>query len=95
MMPASTKASFVRSHHRIGITIHKTKAKQSEGVSVIILHDYRDGQQFNAITLRRDFEPTDILCDVGGTAYLGQLVTAVVGSINARDYLPLRQTGEP
>jgi replicative DNA helicase len=38
------------------------------------------------ITLRAEFEHTGVLAEVGGTAYLAQLLTAMVGIINARDY---------
>jgi replicative DNA helicase len=38
------------------------------------------------ITLRSEFEHSGILDEVGGTAYLAQLLTAMVGIINASDY---------
>jgi replicative DNA helicase len=38
------------------------------------------------ITLRAEFEHSGILDEVGGTAYLAQLLTAMVGIINAADY---------
>ena len=38
------------------------------------------------ITLRGEFEHSGILEEVGGTAYLAQLLTAMVGIINASDY---------
>ncbi len=38
------------------------------------------------ITLRGEFEHSGILDEVGGTAYLAQLLTAMVGIINASDY---------
>ncbi len=43
-------------------------------------------QVADPITLRVEFEHTGILEEVGGTAYLAQLVTAMVGIINAADY---------
>jgi replicative DNA helicase len=44
------------------------------------------GQVADAITLRMDFEHNGALEEVGGTAYLAQLVSAMVGIINAGDY---------
>jgi replicative DNA helicase len=38
------------------------------------------------ITLRAEFEHSGVLDEVGGTAYLAQLLTAMVGIINAGDY---------
>jgi replicative DNA helicase len=38
------------------------------------------------VTLRAEFEHTGVLAEVGGTAYLAQLLTAMVGIINAKDY---------
>jgi replicative DNA helicase len=43
-------------------------------------------QVADPITLRVEFEHTGVLEEVGGTAYLAQLVTAMVGIINAADY---------
>ena len=43
-------------------------------------------QVADAITLRGEFEHSGVLEEVGGTAYLAQLVTAMVGIINAADY---------
>ena len=44
------------------------------------------GQLADAITLKAEFEHAGILDEVGGTAYLVQLLTAMVGIINAGDY---------
>ncbi len=44
------------------------------------------GQLADAVTLRVEFEHTGVLDEVGGTAYLGQLLTAMVGIINAGEY---------
>ncbi|HQT60143.1 MAG TPA: replicative DNA helicase [Acidiphilium sp.] len=44
------------------------------------------GQVADPVTLRATFEHSGLLDDVGGTAYLGQLLTAMVGIINAGDY---------
>src|SRR5487761_508964 len=44
------------------------------------------GQLADAITLKAEFEHSDVLDEVGGTAYLGQLLTAMVGIINAGEY---------
>ena len=45
-----------------------------------------DGYTADAVTLRNDFENTGVLDEVGGTAYLAQLLTAMVGIINAGEY---------
>ncbi len=44
------------------------------------------GQLADAVTLRAEFEHSGILDEVGGTAYLAQLLTAMVGIINAGEY---------
>ena len=44
------------------------------------------GQLADVITLRAEFEHTGVLEEVGGTAYLTQLLTAMVGIINAGEY---------
>jgi replicative DNA helicase len=44
------------------------------------------GQLADAVTLKAEFEHSGILEEVGGTAYLAQLVTAMVGVINAGEY---------
>ncbi len=44
------------------------------------------GQLADAITLKAEFEHSGLLEEVGGTAYLGQLLTAMVGIINAGEY---------
>src|ERR1700758_1779844 len=44
------------------------------------------GQLADAVTLKAEFEHAGILEEVGGTAYLAQLTTAMVGIINAGDY---------
>src|SRR5271170_4950086 len=44
------------------------------------------GQLADAVMLRGEFEHNGVLEEVGGTAYLAQLVTAMVGIINAGDY---------
>src|ERR1700756_5084227 len=40
----------------------------------------------DAVTLKAEFEHSGVLEEVGGTAYLGQLLTAMVGIINAGEY---------
>jgi replicative DNA helicase len=45
-----------------------------------------NSQIADPITLRAEFEHGDILAEVGGTAYLAQLLAAMVGIINAGDY---------
>src|SRR6202789_4481407 len=44
------------------------------------------GQLADAVTLKAEFEHAGILEEVGGTAYLTQLLTAMIGIINAGDY---------
>ena len=44
------------------------------------------GQLADAVTLRAEFEHSGVLDEVGGTAYLAQLLTAMVGIINAGEY---------
>ncbi len=44
------------------------------------------GQLADAVTLKGEFEHTGVLEEVGGTAYLAQLLTAMVGIINAGEY---------
>jgi replicative DNA helicase len=44
------------------------------------------GQLADAITLRTEFEHNGALDEVGGTPYLAQLLTAMVGIINAGEY---------
>ena len=43
-------------------------------------------QVADPVTMRAEFEHSGVLDEVGGTAYLAQLLTAMVGIINARDY---------
>ena len=44
------------------------------------------GQLADAVTLRGEFEHSGVLDEVGGTAYLAQLLAAMVGIINAGEY---------
>ncbi len=44
------------------------------------------GQLADAVTLRAEFEHSGVLDEVGGTAYLAQLLSAMVGIINAGEY---------
>jgi len=44
------------------------------------------GQLANAVTLKADLEADGALEEVGGTAYLAQLVSAMVGVVNAAEY---------
>ena len=44
------------------------------------------GQLADAITLKAEFEHSGVLDEVGGTAYLAQLLSAMVGIINAGEY---------
>jgi len=44
------------------------------------------GQLADAVTLRTEFEHSGVLEEVGGTAYLAQLLSAMVGIINAGEY---------
>ncbi|MCW8085928.1 replicative DNA helicase [Sabulicella glaciei] len=45
-----------------------------------------NGQLADAVTLRHEFEHTGDLAEVGGPAYLSQLLTAMVGIVNAGEY---------
>src|ERR1700684_1766576 len=44
------------------------------------------GQLADAITLKAEFEHSGALDEVGGTAYLAQLLSSMVGIINAAEY---------
>ena len=44
------------------------------------------GQLADAVTLKAEFEHSGVLDEVGGTSYLAQLLTAMVGIINAGEY---------
>ncbi len=44
------------------------------------------GQLADAVTLRAEFQNSGLLDEVGGAAYLGQLLSAMVGIINAGEY---------
>ncbi len=44
------------------------------------------GKLADAVTLKTEFEHSGVLEEVGGTAYLAQLLTAMVGIINAGEY---------
>src|SRR5580700_8560833 len=44
------------------------------------------GQLADAVTLKGEFEHSGILEEVGGTAYLAQLLSSMVGIINAGEY---------
>jgi replicative DNA helicase len=44
------------------------------------------GQLADAVTLKGEFEHSGVLDEVGGTAYLAQLLSAMVGIINAGEY---------
>jgi hypothetical protein len=44
------------------------------------------GQLADALTLKAEFEQTGLLDEIGGTAYLAQLLAAMVGVINAGEY---------
>jgi replicative DNA helicase len=44
------------------------------------------GQLADAVTLKAEFEHSGVLEEVGGTSYLAQLLTAMVGIINAGEY---------
>ena len=44
------------------------------------------GSLADAVTLKAEFEHSGILEEVGGTAYLAQLLSSMVGIINAGDY---------
>lgn len=45
-----------------------------------------DGRLADAVTLKGDFENTGVLDEIGGTAYLAQLLAAMVGALNVSEY---------
>jgi replicative DNA helicase len=51
-----------------------------------IVRRIASGQLADAVMLKAEFENSGILDDVGGTVYLAQLLTAMVGIINAGEY---------
>lgn len=51
-----------------------------------IVSGIQAGRLIDAITLKGDLDNAGILDEVGGTAYLAQLLTAMVGIINAGEY---------
>src|SRR5271169_6751179 len=51
-----------------------------------IMRRIEAGQLADAVTLKAEFEHTGLLEEVGGTAYLAQLLAAMVGIINAGEY---------
>ncbi len=51
-----------------------------------IMRRIEAGQLADAVTLKAEFEHAGILDEVGGTAYLATLLTAMVGIINAGEY---------
>src|ERR1700744_4181101 len=44
------------------------------------------GQLADAVTLKAEFEHSGVLEEVGGTAYLAQLLSSMIGIINAGEY---------
>ncbi len=55
-------------------------------IFVAIARRIEAGQLADAVTLKAEFEHTGVLEEVGGTAYLAQLLSAMVGIINAGEY---------
>ena len=51
-----------------------------------IVRKIEAGQLADAVTLKAEFENAGVLQEVGGTAYLTQLLTAMVGILQAGDY---------
>jgi replicative DNA helicase len=51
-----------------------------------IVRRVEQGQVADPVILRAEFEHSGVLEEVGGTAYLAQLLSAMVGIINAGDY---------
>ncbi|QNT77806.1 replicative DNA helicase [Entomobacter blattae] len=51
-----------------------------------IVRRIENGHLADAITLKAEFEHSGLLEEVGGTAYLAQLLVSMVGVINAGDY---------
>ena len=75
---AYDRVSFLRPEH-FADPIH------SRIFEAIVRH-VQNGELADAITLKADFEHAGVLDEVGGTAYLAQLLTAMVGIINAGEY---------
>jgi len=55
-------------------------------VFAAIVRRVEAGQLADAVTLKAEFEHSGVLDEVGGTAYLAQLLSAMVGIINAGEY---------
>ena len=55
-------------------------------VFAAIVRRIEAGQLADAVTLKAEFEHSGTLGEVGGTAYLAQLLSAMVGIINAGEY---------
>src|SRR6201993_3554742 len=51
-----------------------------------IVRRVEGGQLADAVTLKAEFEHSGVLEEVGGTPYLAQLLSAMVGIINAGEY---------
>ena len=51
-----------------------------------IIRRVEAGQLADAVTMRAEFEHSGLLDEVGGTAYFAQLLTSMVGIINAGEY---------
>src|SRR3954465_7961034 len=51
-----------------------------------IVRRIENGQLADAVTLKAEFEHSGVLEEVGGTSYLAQLLSAMVGIINAGEY---------
>jgi replicative DNA helicase len=65
---------------------NKAYERVSGRIYQAIVRRVEAGQLADAVTLKAEFEHAGILEEVGGTAYLTQLLTAMVGIINAGDY---------
>lgn len=72
------KAFFLKPVH-FADAIHRQIYERSKAL-------IEGGRVADALTLKQDFENSGVLSEVGGTAYLVNLISAAVGIINAADY---------
>ena len=76
---AYERVSDFLSHEHFADTVHGR-------IFQAIARRVEAGQLADAVTLKAEFEHSGALDEVGGTAYFGQLLTAMVGIINAGEY---------
>lgn len=71
-------AEFLEAHH-FADPVHAA-------IYAAIARRINAGQVADAVSLRLDFQNTDLLDPVGGIGYLAQLLACMVGIVTARDY---------